>query len=47
MHLQLHVHLAQILDEVVGEGIVIVYDQNHIAWGANVAPTMPVTKLKR
>jgi hypothetical protein len=29
MDLHLHVHLAQILDEVVGEGIVVVDDQQH------------------
>ena len=29
--LQRHLHLAQILDEVVGERIVIIYDQNHAA----------------
>ena len=29
-HLQLHVHLAEILHEVVGERIVVIYDQDHV-----------------
>jgi len=37
-HLQFHLQLAEILHEVVGERIVIVYDQNHcgdkLAWSA-------------
>ena len=29
MDLHIHLHLAQILDEIVGERIVIIYDQHH------------------
>src|SRR5579859_1773485 len=29
MDLQIHLHLTEVLDEVIGERIVIVYDQNH------------------
>ena len=37
MHLEVHLHLAQVLDKVVGERIVIIDYQNHILAGSKLA----------